>query len=62
MLHQLLLHRIPQRLVDDGSMLARIDGALVADLSPIQPVLQHEIQSTARLRLATPHGAIGLAM
>ena len=53
------LHVVPKRLVDDGFMLARIALALVDDLAPIDPVLQHQVERTARQRLAAIAAAIG---
>ena len=48
----------PRALVDDGLVLAGVALVLVDDLAAIDPVLQHQIESTARERLA----AIGTAI
>src|SRR5215831_9897195 len=41
------LHIVPQCLVDDGFMLAWIALALVDDFTPINSVLQHQVERTA---------------
>src|SRR6266446_4133911 len=41
------LDRIPQRLIDDWLMLARIRLLVVNDLAPIDAVLQHQVERTA---------------
>ena len=53
------LDLVPERLVDDGLMLARIALALVDDLATIDPVLQHQVERTASQRLAAIATAIG---
>lgn len=57
-----LLHGVPQRRVDDGGMLTRIDGARVADLAPKQPVLYDEIQRIANDWLAAPRCIVRLSV
>ena len=49
------LHIVPKRLIDDGLMLAWIALALVDDFTPINPVLQHQVECTAGQRLAGCH-------
>src|SRR5438132_4614154 len=51
---QLCLNRIPQRLIDDRRMLTRMGLRLVDDLASVNPVLQHQIERTAREWLAAP--------
>src|SRR5262245_12536623 len=50
---------VPKRLVDDGLMLAWIALALVDDFTPINPVLQHQVERTAGDRLAAVLAAVG---
>src|SRR5262245_17648818 len=52
------LHIVPQRLVDDGFMLAWIALALVDDFTPINSVLQHQVERTAGDWLAAMPAAI----
>src|SRR5207247_2212809 len=51
---KLRLNRIPQRLLDDRRVVARIGLFLVNDLAPIDAVLQHQVERAAREWLATP--------
>src|SRR6266481_4042329 len=53
------LHIVPKRFFDDGFMLAWIALALVDDFTPINPVLQHQVERTAGERLAAIPAAIG---
>src|SRR5258705_9656678 len=53
------LHIVPKRLVDDGLMLAWVALALVDDFTPINPVLQHQVERTADDRLAAVPAAVG---
>src|SRR5438552_10748835 len=54
---QLRLDLVPQRLVDDWLVLARVMRALMADLAAVDPVLQHQVQRTPGQRLAAPASA-----
>src|ERR1700730_13818346 len=49
---KLSLNGIPQRLIDDRRVLARMRLLLVNDLAPINAVLQHQVERTAREWLA----------
>src|SRR6202047_4941875 len=49
---KLCLNRIPQRLIDDRRVLTRMGLLLVDDIASIDPVLQHQIERTARERVA----------
>src|SRR5580704_8956771 len=49
---ELLLNGIPQRLIDDRRVLARMELPLVNDLAEIGAVLQHQVERAARERLA----------
>src|SRR6516165_8460778 len=53
------LHIVPKRFVDDGFMLAWIALALVDDFTPINPVLEHQVERTAGDRPAAIQAAIG---
>src|SRR5271166_582180 len=50
---------VPKRLLDDGLMLARIALVLVDDFTPINPVLQHQVERAASDRLAAVPAAVG---
>src|ERR1700720_4044832 len=56
---KLRLDRIPERLIDDRLMFARIGLLVVNDLSAIDAVLQHQIERTAGKWLATRDAARG---
>src|ERR1700730_12959361 len=49
---KLSLDRVPQRLIYDRRVLARMELALVNDLAEIGAVLQHQVERAARERLA----------
>src|ERR1700726_970748 len=49
---KLSLDRVPQRLIDDRGVLARMELALVNDLASVNAVLQHQVERAARERLA----------
>ena len=49
---ELLLNGIPQWLIDDRRVFARMELALVNDLAEIGAVLQHQVERAARERLA----------
>src|SRR5271169_7253241 len=54
------LDRIPERLIDNRLMFARIGLSVVNDLAPINAVLQHQVERTARewlTRFETTRGA-----
>src|ERR1700756_87870 len=53
------LHIVPKRFVDDGLMLAWITLALVDDFTPINSVLQHQVECTGGERPAAVPAAIG---
>ncbi len=42
-----LLNHVPEALIDDRRVLSWVALALVNDLTPIDPVLQHQIQRPA---------------
>src|SRR6202011_4061336 len=48
----LLLNGIPQRLIDDRRVFARMELAFVNDLAEIGAVLQHQVERAPRERLA----------
>src|ERR1700722_12353078 len=49
---ELLLNGIPQWLIDDRRVFARMELALVNDLAEIGAVLQHQVECAAREQLA----------
>ena len=49
---ELLLNGIPQRLIDDRRVFARMELSLVNDLAAIGAVLQHQVERAPRERLA----------
>src|SRR5258705_11411094 len=49
---KLSLDRVPQWLIDDRRVLARMELALVNDLASVNAVLQHQVERAARERLA----------
>src|SRR2546421_8925455 len=53
------LHIVPKRLVDDGLMFAWIALALVDDFTPIDPVLQHQVERPSGDWPAAVPAAIG---
>jgi hypothetical protein len=48
---KLVLDDLPKLRIEDGRVLAGIGCALVNDVAPIDPVLQHQIECPARRRL-----------
>src|SRR6202035_5910996 len=56
---KLRLDRIPERLIDDRRVLARMGLLLVNDLAPVNAVLQHQVERTAGEWLATRDAARG---
>src|ERR1700730_2684507 len=56
---KLRLNRIPQRLIDDRRVAARMGLLLVNDLAPVNAVLQHQVERAAREWLATRDAARG---
>src|SRR5712675_1833370 len=56
---KLRLNRIPQRLIDDRRVAARMRLLLVNDFTPIDAVLQHQIERAAREWLAAPQATRG---
>src|SRR6202040_3039341 len=54
------LDRVPQRLIDDRRVLARLELALVNRLASVNAVMQHQVERAARKRLAAD-GAPGNA-
>jgi hypothetical protein len=48
-----LLHFLPQAVVDDRLVLARVGLVVMHDLAAIDAVLQHVIERSPRYRLAT---------
>src|SRR3984893_1701826 len=48
---ELLLNGIPERLIDDRRVFARMELALVNDLTAIGAVLQHQVERAPRERL-----------
>src|SRR5712672_402285 len=56
---KLSLDRIPERLIDNRLVLARIGLLVVNDLAPINAVLQHQVERTAGERLPTRDAARG---
>src|ERR1700675_3510189 len=53
------LHFVPKRFVDDGLVLAWVTLALVDDFTPINPVLQHQVERTTGERLAAILATVG---
>jgi hypothetical protein len=53
------LNHIPQLLTDDRGVRARIGPFLVNDLAPVDAVLQHQVERTAREWLITPEATGG---
>ena len=53
------LNLIPERLIDDRLMFARIGLSVVNDLAPVNAVLQHQIERTAGKWLTTRDPARG---
>jgi hypothetical protein len=53
------LNRIPQRLVDDWRVFARMGLALVTDLAAVGAVPQHQVERPAREWLAADHSTRG---
>src|SRR5580704_676915 len=49
---KLSLDRVPQRLIDDRRVFARVELALVNDLASVNAVLQHQVERAARERPA----------
>src|SRR5215471_7839837 len=56
---KLCLNRIPQRLIDDRRVLARMGLRLVNNLAAIDAVLQHQIERAAREWLAAVQATRG---
>src|SRR5271155_1651309 len=54
---KLRLNRIPQRLIDDRRLFARMRLSLENDLAPIDAVLQHQVERAARERPAAREAA-----
>jgi hypothetical protein len=50
---------VPQRLIDDRGMLARMMTVLVDDFAEVDAVLQHQIERAAGQRPAAPLTAAG---
>ena len=46
---ELCLHLVPHLLIDDRGVLARVGSSLMGDLAQINPVVQDQIESTARV-------------
>src|ERR1700724_340505 len=58
---KLRLHGIPERLIDNRLVFAKMALLVVDDLAPIDAVLQHQVERTAGEWLATRDAAPGLA-
>src|SRR5438309_128026 len=56
---KLRLHGIPERLIDNRLMFAKMGLLVVDDLAPVNAVLQHQIERTAGKWLATRDAARG---
>src|SRR5262249_45011341 len=52
------VHIVPNRLIEDGFMLAWIALAFVDVFTPINPILQHQVERTAAERLTAVATAI----
>jgi hypothetical protein len=49
---ELVLHDLPKLRIEDGLVLARVGFALVNNVAPIKPVLQHQVEGAAGKMLA----------
>src|SRR5205085_4354718 len=56
---ELRLDRIPERLIDDRRVFAKIRLLVVNDLAPVNAVLQHQVERAAGEWLATRDAARG---
>ncbi len=57
---ELILNRVPERLVHDGLVLARMDQFAVPDAADEDRILQHDVELAAGKRM--PAGAPSVAM
>jgi len=59
MIRKLVLDDLPKLRIEDGFVLARVGFALVNDVAPIEPVLQHQIERSAGKMLAAGEPSAG---